>query len=207
VTDPYIDPDTGVLRNRLGISDPAELAAVESELAAYRELQLYLSRPVAGTYDLAYVRAIHRWLFADIYPWAGELRTIDITKGMTLFRPRPRHPAWGRRALDPLAGEGWLRGLDRDRFVRRAGALLADLNTMHPFREGNGRTQRAFLNRLANNAGWALRWQAVTAVENTRASRAAMEDDTRMVETGRADLRALRRSSRPTRRPTDPSTR
>ena len=86
VVDPYLDPASGVLRNRLGITDANELAHAEAHVAASRELQLYVDRPTLGRYDLPHLQAIHRHLFSEVYDWAGEIRTINITK-VTSFAP------------------------------------------------------------------------------------------------------------------------
>jgi cell filamentation protein len=73
--DPYKEP-SGVLRNRLGISDPAELAEYERDLAFFRVVELELS-PLEGRFDFEHLRAIHRYILQDIFDWAGELRTVD----------------------------------------------------------------------------------------------------------------------------------
>src|SRR5436305_10700282 len=83
-SDPYIDRDTGVLTNRLGIVDESTLEQVEADLVAVRSYELSLN-PVSGRFDLAHLQAIHRYLFGDVYEWAGELRTVDISKGSSRF--------------------------------------------------------------------------------------------------------------------------
>jgi fido (protein-threonine AMPylation protein) len=77
-----MDPDSGVLRNRFGITDEAELQRIETAFAAFRAYGLHAS-PVPARYDLDYLRQVHRTLFGDVYPRAGELRTVDIIKGNT----------------------------------------------------------------------------------------------------------------------------
>src|SRR5207302_6131632 len=135
------DPHTGTLRNRLGITDRAELARAEARLAAGRETILFRERPDLGRYDLAHLQAIHRHLFAQIYDWAGQLRTVNMAKGDTLFALAEWVEPQGRQLFDDIGRRHHLRGLDRDEFVIAAGQFLSDLNALHPFREGNGRTQ------------------------------------------------------------------
>ena len=114
--DPYLDLQSGLLHNRLGITDAGELRHVEAELTASRIYDLIRS-PIPGAYDLAHLRAFHRQIFQDLYDWAGELRTVSIGRGSRLFS-LPQH-------LEADAGElfGWLarvehlRGRDRDTFV------------------------------------------------------------------------------------------
>lgn len=173
--DPYLDLGSGVLRNRLGITDPAELRHVEAALTASR---LYdLNRvPLPGAYDLAHLRAFHRRIFGDVYDWAGELRTVPLGRGTPFCRPE--HIVGDAGELFAwLARTGHLTGLARTAFLDGVTDLLADLNALHPFREGNGRTQRAFVAQLARDAGHPLRWAGMDATENVAASRAAHAGD------------------------------
>ena len=82
--DPYVYPGTSILRNRLGITDPEFLDKQERSLVVLR-----VRRGVPrGNFDLTHLRAIHRHLFQDIYDWAGELRTVEISKGAQQFQFR-----------------------------------------------------------------------------------------------------------------------
>ncbi|MGE3286747.1 MAG: Fic/DOC family protein [Pseudonocardia sp.] len=180
--DPYLDLDSGVLRNRLGITDPAELAQAEAELTALRLAEL-IGSPLPGRYDLTHLRAFHQALFGDLYSWAGELRTVSLGRAGHLF-PFPEDVARVATALfGVLAARDHLHGLPREDFLDGLTGLLADLNALHPFREGNGRTQRAFVAQLARDAGHTLRWAGLTRAENTAASRAAFEGDLKPLHT------------------------
>jgi cell filamentation protein len=85
--DPYLDPASGVLRNLLGITDPAELARAEAALSASRLIDLELRR-LPGRYDLAHLQAFHRYILGDVYDWAGQLRTVSIAKGSVYCLPQ-----------------------------------------------------------------------------------------------------------------------
>ena len=165
-------PVYSVLRNRLGIRDGPALEAAERELVAQRLLE-----PVpAGDFDLDHLKAIHRHLFQDVYAWAGELRTVEIAKDGSRFQPR-RFIETGmadihRRIV--MAGYFW--GLGPDGFAEGAGPVLGDVNHVHPFREGNGRTQLQYLKQLAARAGHAL--------DLTRIDRTAWLDASRRANTG-----------------------
>lgn len=106
-----------------------------------------------GDLDYAHYRALHRHLFADVYPWAGEVRTIRIGKGNNWFCYPEYIDKEMNRIFADLASQEYLTGLDPLEFAAKAAHLLADINAVHPFREGNGRTQLAFLTLLAENAG------------------------------------------------------
>jgi len=181
--DPYLDLEHGVLRNRLGITDPEALRTAEADYTAVRLAQL-AHHGLPGAYDLAHLQAFHRHIFGDVYAWAGELRTVAIGKGGSPFC-RPENLAADAVELFAwLARAGHLRGLDRATFVDDLTELAADLNALHPFREGNGRTQRAFLRQLARDAGRPIRWALLEAEENVAAAKAAQAEDL-------APLRAL----------------
>jgi cell filamentation protein len=173
--DPYLELSSGVLRNVLRITDATELAQAEADFTTLRIAQLHRS-PLPGNYDLAHLQAFHRHIFGDLYDWAGELRTVSI--GRRILFCRPEHIAGDAEELFAwLARTDFLRDLDRSAFVDGLTELLCDLNAMHPFRDGNGRTQRAFVAQLARDAGHAVRWSAMDAAENVAASRAAQEGD------------------------------
>lgn len=181
--DPYLRP-SGVLQNTFDLDDVATLARLEAN-AALRGAMVLFRRPgvVPATWDLDHVRGIHRLLFGSIYPWAGELRTIDVVKGTTRFANaeylEDAAADTFRRLLDPSIR---LRARDRMAMVARASALLAELNLLHPFREGNGRTQRAFLQLLVLEAGSVLRWDRITAEQNITASIHSVTDDDAFVD-------------------------
>jgi cell filamentation protein len=174
--DPYVDPASGVLRNRLGLTDAHQLARAEARLAYHAEIRLYARRVTFPRYDLDALQAVHRHLFEDIYPWAGELRTVDIGKDATPFAHHRHLRSAAADIFRQLARNHEFRGLSPEEFATGAGRLLADLNALHPFREGNGRTQRAFLQLLARGAGYQLAWARVDPWENLQLSQTAMVD-------------------------------
>jgi cell filamentation protein len=173
--DPYLDLQSGLLRNRLGITDARQQRHVEAELTASRIYDLIRS-PIPGAYDLAHLRAFHRQIFQDLYDWAGELRTVSIGRGRLFSLPQHLE-ADAAELFGWLARAEYLRGRDRAAFVDDLTELYADLNALHPFRDGNGRTQRAFLGQLAVDAGHPIHWAAMDPAENNAASKAAHEGD------------------------------
>ncbi len=174
-TDPYLDPDTGVLRNRLGITDHARLLEVEAglSLAALADIG---TRILPGSYDLDHLRSFHREIFGDLYPWAGEVRTVDIARSDPFCLHRNIEP-YAAEVFAGLAKERHLRGLPRNGFLDRITHYLAEVNAVHPFREGNGRTQRAFFHQLGREAGWPLDWSGLDPAENEHASMASLRGD------------------------------
>ncbi len=160
--DPYVYPGTDVLRNRFDLRDAA--------ISAIRIAQLERRR-IPGGYDLAHLQATHRLIFGDVYPWAGELRTVQISKGGDIFALPEHIDPYLRRLFADLAHEGLLRGLGRERFVEWLAHYYAELNAVHPFRDGNGRAQRAFLGQRAEAADYPIAWARLDADCNVHAAR------------------------------------
>ncbi len=173
--DPYTDPVTGVLRNKLGLSTAGELEAAEREIT-HAALILLRESPVRPSYDLPHLSTIHQRIFGDIYDWAGKIRTIAIAKGSPFCLPQYIETS-GVDIVRALRGENFLRDLDREPFIARLAYYLGEVNAVHPFCEGNGRTQRAFFEQLARDAGFTLAWQHFDAARNIEASAAIMRGD------------------------------
>lgn len=174
--DPYLDLEHGVLRNRLGITDPKTLAASEAAAVALRLAEIEV-RPIPGQFDLSHLQHLHFWLFQDVYPFAGQLRTVLLGKGGQPFCPPEELIAGAAQILDRRADPVHLRGLARADVVDALTNLLAGVNVLHPFREGNGRAQRSYLRQLARESGWRLTWTGLSQDRNTAAARAANAGD------------------------------
>ncbi len=150
--DPYCYLNSPVLKNRAGIKSAESL-----EIFEVRATMLRASEPLpTGKFGQAHYRAIHRHLFQDVYDWAGAYRTIRIAKGNTMFC-FPEHIAGQMDLLfASLSNAPFLPGATATDFITASAGFLADLNAIHPFREGNGRTQLTFLFLLGHRAGFAL---------------------------------------------------
>ncbi len=150
--DPYCYPGTTVLINRLGTRNQAQLDAFEAEMSSDRATE-----PLpAGRLSYRHYRAVHRHLFQDVYAWAGKLRTVRIAKDGSAFCYPEHIDREMRRLFGGLAKQRRFRGLDAATFAKKAAHFLAELNAIHPFREGNGRAQLAFLTVMADRAGHLL---------------------------------------------------
>jgi fido (protein-threonine AMPylation protein) len=157
-SDHYLDPDSGILINKLSINDEAELETAEAILVSVRLTEL-LTSPMTGAFDLPHFQAVHRYLFQDIYTWAGELRNVDISKGSTYFASHNHIVSAGAQIFRDLKAEQFLSGLDKNAFVGRTAYYLGELNALHPFRDGNGRAQREFITQLCSARGYSLYWE------------------------------------------------
>jgi len=150
----YTDPNTGVLRNLVDITDPDDLLFFESTAVTKRAKELAL-KPVIIKYSETLLQ-IHRYLFQDIYKWAGQVRTVEISKGGKQFFPLS-HFNKAFSYINNLINEYRIieKG-DNIKTAEKLAEILDNVNYLHPFREGNGRTQREFIRTLALEKGYNL---------------------------------------------------
>jgi cell filamentation protein, protein adenylyltransferase len=170
VTDPYVIPGSECLQNLLGLTDSNDLRTVEARIISIRDVEL--ARTVLpGEYNLAHLQAFHHHLFQDVYSWAGQLRTVDIAKDGLRFGNWKFVDEQVSAVLAKLEDDNWLASLPRETFVVKLAFYYGEINAVHPFREGNGRAQRAFLRQLSAAAGWHLDWSELNKSDNIMASR------------------------------------
>ncbi|WP_114217107.1 Fic family protein [Ochrobactrum sp. 3-3] len=178
------DPDrTDVLRNKFGIRSHSELRTEEYRASAVRMAQISLGAGPRGQFDKEHLKAIHRHIFQDVYEWAGHTRNespiVDgqrvepiggLSKGGTSFLHGSRIDMGLDEALKPIRDPEVLRGSTPEQFVERAGQVMADLNYVHPFREGNGRAQEAFIAELGREYGHDVDFAVITKPRMIEAS-------------------------------------
>ncbi len=209
-TDPFLQDDGVTMKNRLGIgNDPETLRSAERMLSARRAETV---GDIRGNFDQQHLRDIHQHLFQDVYEWAGTMRqdtialdgeTIHVpdvagqlSKGSTNFLPAV-YLDRGLNHVSTVANSDQAKSNDPEIFADAATKTLSDLNHAHPFRDGNGRTQRAFVEQLADRAGHEIDFHGVTTERNVSASIDAHQGDTTalnriVVESMDADRVALR---------------
>jgi cell filamentation protein len=173
---PYLDPATGFLRNEVSAITQQEIDLASAELLPGR-LEDLAKIPIPCTGDKAHLQAIHRVLFDGVFDWAGQFRTTtDIDKLGTDFVPAVEVETAIDQVFAELAAENLLRGLPREQFIARLAHHYARLNQIHPFREGNGRTQRLFWGQVALHAGWYVDFVRMSKAANDEASRVASQE-------------------------------
>lgn len=175
MTDPYLDPRTGILRNLPGARTQTELDNIERSLSSAR-LQSIGAASFPRTFDLDHLQAIHHYIFQDVYDWAGQVRTIDISLDER-FCPTENITPFAADVFQRLHHDDLLRGRGQEEFIRLLASYLGDVNALHPFRDGNGRTQREFFGQLAEQAGYRLDWARTDKKTNERASRQSLRGD------------------------------
>ena len=173
-----------MLENKLGIMDSAELAREEERLSKKRAKELFEKDLLAGepAGKFSTLQKIHKILFADIYPFAGQLRTVNLAKGNFRFAPLMYLDA-------ALANIDQMPQSDFDEIIEK----YVEMNIAHPFREGNGRSTRIWLDHiLKHEIGKVVDWSLVDKedyllamerspirdIENKHVLKAAMTDQT-----------------------------
>jgi cell filamentation protein len=175
--DPYFDESIGELRNLLDAKSAEEFHELEPQIVFANELELE-SVAIPRTNDLEELLLIHKQLFKGVYDWAGKIRTVDIKKNEAdaeFFLIVSKISNAAGYVFKELAKENCLKDLDKEGFIKRLAHYYDQLNYIHPFREGNGRTQRVFWSRIARDAGYEINWDQVVGNENDEASRIAAE--------------------------------
>ena len=176
--DPYVDPNFDVLRNLVGATTYDELANAEGEYVSSRTVEVLDKKPPNLTGSLEDFKYLHKAIFKDIFDWAGEIRTVEIRKNSEnseYFLPSSRIEQGFLWSQEQLKNDSYLLGFNKGDFVSRLAFHYDNYNYIHPFREGNGRTQRLFWSLLCSNAGWDINWTKVSGEENNIASKAATE--------------------------------
>ncbi|SCG80653.1 cell filamentation protein [Micromonospora echinaurantiaca] len=168
MSDPYCWPGTECLQNKLGVMDPIVLLEVEARLVSVRDVQIARTT-IPGDYGLAHLQRFHRALFSDIYDWAGQTRTVDISKGVRFCHWRFVDDQVSALLRKLAREDGHLIGLNHESFVDSLAEYYGELNVCHPFREGNGRTLRAFFRQLGAAAGYQLDWSELSESDNIEA--------------------------------------
>jgi cell filamentation protein len=152
VADDYCYPGTTVLKNKLDLRDAEELADFEAEVSDTRSDE----EAPAGNLDFKHFKVIHRHLFQDVYDWAGEIRTVRMSKDASMFCYPENIEGEAKKLFTKLRSDKFLEGLSSNEFAKKSAHFLAELNAIHAFREGNGRAQMSFFLLLAEQAGHPL---------------------------------------------------
>lgn len=164
----YCYPESDVLINNLNIRDFNRLQEAERKLTQLRLNDIILL-PVKGEFDLCHLQNIHKYLFQDLYGWAGNVRTVDIAKS-NMFCKVQFIETQADEIFKQLKADNYLASFPKGVFTQKCAYYFSEINALHPFREGNGRTQREFIRELAMQQGYKVRFAGITAEEMLEAS-------------------------------------
>ena len=180
VADPYIDPNTGVLRNTFGITDDVSLHAAEVATARMNATNAMAIADRTRYLNEKALQHIHRSLFGEIYDWAGEFRTVYLHKadgGLPFEAPDRLAGAMKQRILPPANRLARRAGTDDAVFISALAKCWGELNHLHPFREGNGRATQIFIAAFAHRFERDIDWSKISHAAEQDAAIAAMSNN------------------------------
>ncbi|MCY8737547.1 Fic family protein [Bacillus haynesii] len=172
----YFYPSTNVLINKFDIMDEEVLEKYERQIVASQILEL-IKKPIVGEFNLNHLKKIHRFMFEEIYPFAGRIRTEGISKGSTHFAQPDHIETYASAIFSELKKEKHLSKISFDQFCERASYYMSEINILHPFREGNGRAQREFFRMLSMKNGFNIEWGLIDKEEMLDASIRSVLDE------------------------------
>jgi len=176
--DPYAYPGTTVLRNKLHIRDAVRLQEFEVEMSSQRANEALPNGRLSATHYCA----VHRHLFQDVYTWAGRYRNIRTAKGGNWFCYPENIERQMTVLFTGLKDKSYLRSIARPEFVTEMAEFLSVLNVIHPFREGNGRSQLSFIHLIAEQAGHPIDLTRIQRESFLRAMIASFNADCSLLE-------------------------
>ena len=177
--DPYLIPGTEVLKNKLGISDAFALQVAEEDAAFRAAIEIQLSAP---PFTFRQLCDLHHKLFSEVYEWAGQTRSIPMSKGSSRFA----QPEFIQRECEKVYAN--LNSVfaevsrDQDSVGTMLGTAYSDLNVAHPFRDGNGRSIRMHLEHVAFQLDYLINWKSVSEATWISMSIESMSDESGLID-------------------------
>lgn len=178
----YCYDDTNVLKNKLNIKDFKILKKAEEEITAVKQFELF-KNPIKGNFSKTHLFNIHKFIFEDIYPFAGKIRREQISKGNTMFYPPNLIDRELNKVFNEVKRSNMLKEHNTDMFFDRLAYVMAELNVIHPFREGNGRAIRELIRIMAKRNGYDINWGDVDKKELLENSILSVDDYKLLIKT------------------------
>ena len=171
----YCYPDSNVLKNKLNIRENKLLKTAEEEITLIKQMEL-LKNPIKGNFTKSHLMNIHKFIFEDIYTFAGKIRREQISKADTMFYPPNLTDRELGKVFTKIKEKNMLKETDEEKVFDNLAYVMAELNIIHPFREGNGRSIREFIRQMAKRMGYDLNWGNVDKDELLEASILSVDD-------------------------------
>jgi len=177
----YCYPNSNTLKNKLNIMDAYQLEDAERKITSLLSMEA-LQKGIRGKFDFNHLKRIHKYLFNDIYDWAGKMRLVNISKGNQFCKVEFIEMQMNE-VLDKLSNENYLRDIPiKKELASRLAYYFGEINAIHPFREGNGRCQRLFLQLLCDSLGYELDFTGISQSEMLEASDKSFKLDYDLLE-------------------------
>ena len=154
---------TTCLINKFNVRNENKLMELEAQITFAKAVMLEES-PIEGNFDFEHFKKIHEFLFCDLYDWAGQPRTVNISKKRTKFADFNQIESIATACFRKISN-GYLEDLPFDDFAQRIAELYNDINYIHPFREGNGRVERIYFTQLIRYYGYDINFSEIDTDE------------------------------------------
>ena len=154
---------TTCLINKFGIKDEKKLSELEAQIT-FAKAVLLDADSIKGNFDFEHFKKIHEFLFCDLYDWAGQIRTVDISKKRTKFLSAASVECVATKCFSKVSN-GYFDDLSFDDFATQIAEFYNNVNHIHPFREGNGRVQRIYFTQLIRHYGYDINFSEVDTDE------------------------------------------
>ena len=177
----YCYTDSKVLKNKLNIKDAGTLEEAERKITSLLAMEA-TQKGIRGKFDFNHLKRVHKFLLGDIYDWAGKIRLVNISKGNQFCRVEFIEQQM-QEIFEKLKQENYLRNIKKhDGLAKSLAYYFGEINAIHPFREGNGRTQRLFLQLLCDSLGYELDFMKISEKEMLEASDKSFNLDYQLLE-------------------------
>ena len=177
----YCYPETDILKNKLNIRDYELLKKAEEDITAIKQFEM-LKNPVKGNFTKSHLMNIHKFIFEDVYFFAGKLRKEQISKANTVFYPPELIDRELDRVFKRIISANMVREISEEKIFNNLSYVMAELNIIHPFREGNGRAIREFVRLMAKRCGYTLNWGLADKDDILKASILSVDNYKYLVE-------------------------
>lgn len=171
----YCYENSNILINKLNIKELKKLQEYEAKVTAAKLLSL-MQKGITGNFDVNHLISIHTYLFEDIYPFAGKIRRENIAKDEFRFAQWEYIEEELEKLMNKLKKEEYLVGTNKEQLAEKLAYYTAELNVLHPFREGNGRAIREFIRQLALKNGYRLNLKKIPPIRILEASKKSIVD-------------------------------
>lgn len=179
----YCDPKTGVLRNRLGITDKERLEIEEAKISSALAKEIRAMPFIRADMDIAFFKDLHRTLLGDVFDWAGEYRRSDIgiTFDHTSYIPWQTVPEKTEGVFEYIKKHTGFKSHPYGKKIAQLALVFGCLKNFQPFRDGNTRTSLLFTSILGSNCGVALDWSLLDTHQFGLAQVKARDNDFQML--------------------------
>ena len=183
----YTYKNSSVLKNKLNITTEEKLKEYETKMVALK-LASIDKADFKRTYDEEHLKAIHKYLFEDVYDFAGQYRLENITKDNFIFS-QYQYIDENIKEVFKKTNIQSLEDLAFEELIIKLSDFMTDLNVLHPFREGNGRATREFIREFLDKLGFEINWFEIDYNDILRASMLAVIDDSEQIELLRKSIK------------------